>query len=681
MRSAYSKFRHRRLRRRGRQRPPSVVTPKEGGLSREASPGVVVQTCEEPVVTVVIPVYGQSATTLRCLASIATARVETPFEIVVVDDASIDDTVEVLEACVGVRVLRNDQNQGYIRATNRGAAAAQGQYLVLLNNDTEVTDGWIDRLLDVYRTFPDTGLVGARLVYPDGRLQEAGSIIWSDGSGWNYGRFDDPNDPQFSFVREVDYCSAACLAVPVELWQDIGGFDERYVPAYYEDVDLAFEARARGRRVRYQPDALVVHYEGITHGTDETSGLKAHQVENRARFVAKWEEELESQRPNDPDLVLHASTRVHSGRVLVADYEVPHWDQHAGGQRMQHMLEFLVELDWQVTFVPGNLAATQPYASRVRQLGIEVLEAPLNLGTFVEQRAATFDLALLSRPDDGIRWFSLLRNSCPDLPIVYDTVDLHGVRMARAREFGVDHFDSATEKRVAEQERLLIRESDLTVVCSDADARWIADMIPGTPTAVLGTIHEGVDNGVAFDDRTGLLFVGSWNHPPNVDAVGYFLDEIFPLVRDELPEVKVHLVGSNQPARLARGVAGVVCHGWVENLDLLYDTIRVSVAPLRFGSGIKGKIGEALMHGVPVVTTSAGAEGFEFDDSFRIDVGDSAQAFADAVVALYTDRVRWESVAESGRRAMEGLLGTGRARERLIGILDCAGKVRADASA
>ena len=118
---------------------------------------------------------------------------------------------------------------------NRGAEEARGQYLVLLNNDTQVLDGWLDALLDTFDQFPDTGMAGARLVFPDGRLQEAGGIIFNDGSGWNYGKFDKADKPEYQFTREVDYCSGACIALPAPLFRELGGFDTRYSPAYYED--------------------------------------------------------------------------------------------------------------------------------------------------------------------------------------------------------------------------------------------------------------------------------------------------------------------------------------------------------------------------------------------------------------------------------------------------------------
>jgi len=254
--------------------------------------------------------------------------------------------------------------------------------------------------------------------------------------------------------------------------------------------------------------------------------------------------------------------------------------------------------------------------------------------------------------------------------VLYDTVDLHGVRMERARAVGVSHFDEETEARVAEQERLLLQRCDVAVVVSEADRNWVEANVPGARTAVVGTIHEPLPEGPPFGDRTGLIFVGSWNHPPNGDAVTWFLDEVLPLVRVDLPEIDVHIVGSDQPAGLAAGDPRVHCHGWVEDLDSLYDMVRVAIAPLRFGSGIKGKIGEALSRGVPAVTTTVGAEGFRFTSGYELIVADTPQEFAAQVVRLHVDEDHWAGHACEGMTAMDGLLGREVARRQLVELLD-----------
>ena len=178
----------------------------------------------------------------------------------------------------------------------------RGQYVVLLNNDTEVTGDWLDALMRVFETRPDAGLVGSKLIYPDGSLQEAGGIVWQDGGAWNYGRGDDASRPAYNYVRETDYCSAASVMLPTELWKALGGFDLRYIPAYCEDSDLAFRVREAGYKVYVQPKSVVVHHEGKSNGTDTAAGIKHYQVLNHRKLVERWGAVFAGHRPNGVDV-------------------------------------------------------------------------------------------------------------------------------------------------------------------------------------------------------------------------------------------------------------------------------------------------------------------------------------------------------------------------------------------
>lgn len=247
---------------------------------------------DAPTASIIVPVFNKIDYTLTCLAALAGCNEATPYEVIVVDDGSSDDTTTRIPAIEGVRYVRNSSNQGFIGSCNRGAALARGEFLVFLNNDTAVQPGWLDALLGTFESYRDAGLVGAKLLYPDGTLQEAGGILYNDGRGGNYGRFDAPLDPRYTHVRDVDYCSGAAVAIRKDLFDRLGGFDDRYRPAYYEDADLAMRVREAGQRVLYQPHSMVIHFEGITSGTSEGSGIKSYQVRNREIFAQRWGDTL-----------------------------------------------------------------------------------------------------------------------------------------------------------------------------------------------------------------------------------------------------------------------------------------------------------------------------------------------------------------------------------------------------
>ncbi|HET8555265.1 MAG TPA: glycosyltransferase family 2 protein, partial [Rhodanobacteraceae bacterium] len=328
-------------------------------------------TSEAPTVSVIVPVYGKLPWTLACLRSIARHGAQTPFEVIVVDDASPDDSAATLSRIAGLRVLRHVDNLGFIGSCNAGAKAARGDFLLFLNNDTQVTPGWLDTLHECLTGVHDGGIAGSRLVYPDGRLQEAGGIVYADGACWNTGRFEDRNDPRYRFRREVDYVSGAALMIPRRLFASIGGFDARYAPAYYEDTDLAFSVRAAGRRVMYEPRSLIVHDEGTTSGTDVFAGVKQQQQINQRRFADTWAETLRAHpAPGTPvDSLLHGGRP----RILVVDTTVPEPARDSGSLRLTAIFHLLHELGWQVSFLPDDGHADESHVDALGTLGVEVL--------------------------------------------------------------------------------------------------------------------------------------------------------------------------------------------------------------------------------------------------------------------------------------------------------------------
>ncbi len=252
-----------------------------------------------PSVSVIIPTYNGIAHLAPCVRGLAsTLSRDFNGEVLIVDDGSGPETTAGLERLEArhpwLRVVRSARNGGFIASCNRGAREAQGEYLVFLNDDTVPLPGWLGALLRTFVGRCDAGAVGGRLVYPDGSLQEAGGIIYRDGSGANFGRGDYQVDASvYRHLRRVDYCSGALLATPRSLFNELGGFDRRYRPAYYEDTDYCFQVRAEGLGVYYQPEATVVHTEGATSGTDTGSGVKRHQLRNQKTFRQKWAHVLE----------------------------------------------------------------------------------------------------------------------------------------------------------------------------------------------------------------------------------------------------------------------------------------------------------------------------------------------------------------------------------------------------
>lgn len=597
--------------------------------------------------SIVIPVFNKAAYTFQCLRSLLAEVDLTETEIIVVDNGSTDETQEVLSHFSSVvRVIRNEDNRGFVEACNQGAAIARGKYLMFLNNDTVVLPGWLDNLIDTIESDQKAGAVGSMFLYPNGKIQEAGAIVWQNGDAHHYGWGGSPDDYRFNFAREVDYCSAASLLIRKDLFDRMGGFDRRYAPAYYEDIDLCFGVRALGYKVIYQPMSRVIHYEGATAGRDVKTNLRQHQVLNRAKFIEKWREVLERQHwEEDLKNIEAASSRDCRPAILVSDERVPSPDRDAGSARMFFILKTLAK-SHRVVFLPFNRPQRLEYEHALWKLGIETGDVA-DYRQLLKQR--NFSAAILSRPTVGEALLPRIRRYAPRVKIILDMVDTYFVRLTREYEVTRDPemLKQATHYRKLEAQ--LARESDLVWCASPKDKRAVQQAAPGQQIEIVPTIHEVVGPGKTFAEREGLLFVGNMAHRPNADAVHFFMREIYSMINAALPGVCVYIAGDNAGSLSSYQSERVAVLGYVPDLRPYLEGARVFIAPIRFGAGSKGKVGEAMGHGLPVVATSIAAEGFDLVHAESAMIADSPDEFARAVVQVYTQEDLWVNLAENGR--------------------------------
>ena len=607
-------------------------------------------TSPEPRASIVIPVYGQFAHTLACLRALAAHPPAAAFEVIVVDDGSTDETPGRLLQVAGLRYHRRARNAGFIAACNDGAALARGEYLVLLNNDTVPQPGWLDALLATFDEHPGTGLAGAQLLYPDGRLQEAGGVVFGNGGAWNYGRFGDPADPRYAHVRDADYVSGAAIAIPARLFLDLGGFDARYAPAYYEDTDLAFAVRAAGRRVLYQPAAKVVHDEGTSSGTSIDSGVKAYQARNREIFLSHRREALARLPP--PHEPTPATLHARQHQILVIDESTPRPDRDSGSLRLFNLMRLLREEGAHVVFLPAHRRYEGRYTDALRQLGVEAWHAPYaaRAPLWLAEHGPRFDVVMACRHHVASEFLPQLRRHAPRAKRVFDSIDLHYLRESRTAQVCGDPTLARAAERTRRQELAVIAAADTTLVVSAVEREVLAADAPRARVEILSNLHSVAGSGLPFDQRRDLVFVGGFRHPPNVDAVRWFVSEVLPRVRERLPDVCFHCIGADMPADIEAlgALPGVQMHGYVPDITPYMEGCRLALAPLRYGAGVKGKVNLSMAHGQPVVATSCAAEGMHLVDGRDVLVADDAGGFADAVVRAYGDPALWERLAAGG---------------------------------
>lgn len=626
--------------------PPAIPQPRNLTI-----PGAWTGPSGQPLVSVIIPVYNKLDYTIACLDSIAVHPPAFPFQIVVVDDGSSDETQAVLSARTDILYVRNAENLGFIGSCNAGAAASSGRFLFFLNNDTTVTPGWLDRLVETLRVDPTVGLAGSKLIYPDGRLQEAGGIVFNDADGWNYGRFADPMAPAFNYLRDVDYCSGAAILVGRGLFERLGGFDALYRPAYYEDTDLAFRIREQaGLRSVYQPLSHIFHFEGITSGTDTGSGVKAYQVTNKARFLDRWKSVLATHGdPGEPSR--STLDRRVFGRILVVDACTPTPDRDSGSLDMANLLRILTALGQRVTFVPeSNLLHFGHYTEDLQRIGVECLYAPhtLSVEQVLRERGDEFDVVVLTRGPVAIKYAGMVRRLAPHARIIFNTVDLHFLR--EERQAALEGRTPGEDARQMKQDEMgLIRGSDSTIVVSRFEGEMLSREAPRARIDVIPVIREIPGRAGGYRGRNGIVFIGGFLHPPNADAVQFFLAEVWPLVRADLPDATFRIIGSHMPDSIrALAGEGVEVLGFVEDLDPVFNHCLMTVAPLRYGAGIKGKVATSLGYGVPCVATTIAVEGTGMENDREVLVADQPAAMAAAIVRLAREEELWDRLSRAG---------------------------------
>ncbi|HZS36048.1 MAG TPA: glycosyltransferase [Polyangia bacterium] len=635
--------------------------------------------CNEPRVSVILVLHNRAELTLRCLRSLR--ALEVPIELILVDNASEDETGALLERLDGARILRNRDNVGFTKAVNQAAKTARGIHLLLLNNDAELLPGSLESAVRTLEGAGEAGAVGGRLILPDGRLQEAGSIVWRDGTCAGYGRGDSPFQPMYAFERDVDYCSAAFLLTPRALFESLGGLDEAFAPAYYEDADYCVRAWKAGRRVIYDPDAVVLHYE-FASSASRAQAIRM-QAERRGLFAEKHAEWLARQATASPRFV-HARAHGAGVNVLFLDDRAPLARFGSGNPRARDVLHALVALECRVTFYPTTFAGGEPAELR-REVprGVEVMLGwgAARLGDFLDERAGFYDCIVVSRPHN----LRLLRDRLPvgeRARVIYDAEALFAAReVAGERLAGRRVSDAELARRVAE-ETALARGACVVLSVSDGERRQF-EAAGAARAFTLGHAIAPAATARPFAERAGLLFVGAFHNDasPNADALFWFAREVWPRLRETLGDgARLTVAGARPTARVWQLHGGAIeVLGEVDDLAPLYDRARVFVAPTRFAAGVPYKVHHAAAHGLPVAATSLLARQLDWRHDVELLAADDAAGFAAACAALHSDVARWDRLRSAALARVERDCSRAAFVETLRAALDSARGIKRDA--
>jgi GT2 family glycosyltransferase len=611
-------------------------------------------TAATPEVSVVMLTFNEAELTLQCLRSLRVG-LDRPAEVVIVDNASSDRTAALLERLDGARIARNAENLHFVRGVNQGAALARGGAILLLNNDARVRPGSIGAAWARLAEEPEVAAVCGRIVLPDGTLQEAGSIVWRDGSCVGHGRGLDPEDGAFQFQRDVDYGSGAFLMIRRSAFEALGGLDEAFAPAYYEETDLCMRLRAAGLRVVYEPAVLAWHFE---FGSAGSAAAFALQAEHQRIFVARHAEALA--RVHHPPGTSELIARMRDAprrRLLILDDQVPYPHLGAGYPRALELLRAAHDAGWQVTFYPvifRDADYATAYAGVLpKDVEIAAEHGRDGLAGFLRARAGYYDAVLVSRPHN-MQALEAASRAAPEAldrrRLIYDAEAIFAAREDLTSDAG-----AAAAQAAIQAEAALARPAAVVLAVSGTDAAAFR-AAGARDVRVLGHALRPAPTPEPFARRRELLFVGALDEDdsPNVDSLVFFLDEVAPRLDGLIGDDWVlHVAGRNAAAPLrGRGSPRVRLLGPVQDLTPLYAGARMFIAPTRFAAGIPMKVHQAAAHGVPTVATSLLARQLGWSDGTELLAADDPQAFAEACARLYGDAALWARIRDGALAAV-----------------------------
>jgi GT2 family glycosyltransferase len=578
---------------------------------------------------------------------------------------------KIIEQYVKNIIVHNNNNKNnYLMSCNELVKFSRGKYILFLNNDIKVHKEWLIFLIKLIESDKKIGMVGSKLIFSNGKLKEAGGIVWNNGEYFRFGRDYNLDLPEYNYVKEVDYISGASILIRKSTWDKIGGFDKRYTLSYYGEIDFAFEIRRVGYKVMYQPKSVVEYDEGISKRNNLSLGIKKLQVINKKKFVEKWKKDLKYQK--EQGNIFLSRDRGYN-RIFVIDSFVPIYNQNAGNRCTFMYLNLFKEIGLQVTFLPNDFQKIEPYTTILQQKGIEVLYGDWyqkNIETWLKNNLKYFNFVYLERPEIGLKYIDLIRQHF-SRKIFYFPHDIHYIRLSR--EYNITHDEKKLNQSnmFKKIEMEIFSKVDIIHVVGNYEyqilkKKFKKKIIRNIPIYIYDKQLSNVEKD--FSKRKDLIFVGGFLHSPNKDAVLWFYQYVYPKIVGKFQDIIWHIVGSNIPDEIMKLESkNIKIEGFLSDEDLysLYQKCRIAIIPLRFGAGVKGKIIEAAYNQIPIVTTTIGGEGLDNSLGAFI-IEDDAEKMSDIIIKLYVNYSKLKQMSDLGKKFIETYFSINRAKEVIM---------------
>lgn len=603
----------------------------------------------DPVVSIVIPCYNHFDVTMRCLRSVLKNTRDVSYEVIIADDHSKDETVNIGKYASNVRYIANARENGFVNNCNSGASIAKGKYLYFLNNDTEVQPGYLKPLTDLIESDPGIGIVGSMLIFADGTLQESGGQIFEDSRGSNVGRgMKNIDDVTVNYVRDTDYISGAALMIRSDLFRELGGFDQVYSPAYCEDSDLCLRVWYwKQMRVVIQPKSRVVHFEGQSFPSAKKEALI--QRNNQTLFKRFFTELSAHHCCAEHNSFVFKDHASHKKQMLVVDWKILSTSFDTGSRVTFQYMRLFRQMGMNVKYYPMDVFLEKhEFLEDLEQIGVEVIFE--DFASYIARNGKYFDYVFVNRPNVTQKFIRQIR-FFTRAQVIYQGHDLHYLR--RYRENLAIRKPDAEEVMLKErkEEFDVIRYCDLPCFVSQDEVDLVNKAMPFSHCIKLPIFLFDVRNMTKVykaAERKDICFVAGFQHSPNIDGACWFVNKVWPAVKKKIPDLKIYIIGS-KPSAEVRALASdsVIVTGYVtdEELEDYYSKVRMAVIPLNFGAGVKGKTVEAVYNKVPVLTTKIGAEGI--DNSMGVlTVENDAESFSAKLIEMYNNEKELQRISD-----------------------------------
>jgi GT2 family glycosyltransferase/glycosyltransferase involved in cell wall biosynthesis len=580
----------------------------------------------------------------RTIAALLLAYNDSCYEVIVSTDDEPEKVERVKRQIAGVEFVTSPTRLGRAQLLNRGASAARGRFIALLDVRAEPCAYWIDELCAAFSLFDRTGLAGGKLVKPNGRLQEAGGVLWSSGNRQAVGANGNAEHPQINYARQADYVSDRALLVPAKVWRAIGGLSEDLFGTSLEDADLSLKIRAAGYKVVYAPQAVVT----IRPDAGNTQSKKT----SAAHFKRRWSQALQ-QRPAESTPVRALMDFGIKDRVLFIDQQVPRIDVDAGSYAAIQEMRLFQALGYKVTFLPLNLLYSEIYVKSLERIGIEIIYAPFaaTVEEALKERGEEFQLVYITRHHVARAVVPFVRRFNPQAKIIFNNADLHFLRELRSA-LALNDGELLQRSRLTRDLELdIMRQTDLTISYNEVEhAVVLSHNLDQTKIAKAPWVVTPAESPPPFQKRSDMGFLGSFGHRPNIDAMKFFAQEVLPLLGQSVPDIRMQVFGSQiGPEVKSLENDRFIMKGHVGNLADAFDSLRVFVAPLTAGAGLKGKVLNAMAHGLPTVLSPAAAEGIGAYAGVHYLGAQSPQEWVTAIAKLNSDEALWNAISRQAQ--------------------------------